>query len=75
MQPALLEAALKLPDDERRELAERLIESLPLGDDDFALSPEQEAELERRERLLEEHGPRGRPWREVMADIREKLDL
>ena len=70
MQAALLEAALKLPPEDRRELRDQL--SASLGDDDFTLSPEQEAELERRERLLEEHGPRGRPWREVMAEIREK---
>ena len=73
MQAALLEAALSLPPDERRELIDRLSESL--GEDEFALSPEQEAELERRERLLEEQGPQGRPWRDVMAEIRKKHDL
>ena len=44
----ILEEALKLPIAERRKLADDLYESIESSSEAFRLTPEQEAELERR---------------------------
>lgn len=72
MDAALLEAAIKLPPQDRRELIERLYDSLEPDADESGLSPQQEAELAQCVAELDAHGPRGRPWREVMSEIRAK---
>ena len=70
MDAILLDAALNLPPEDRRELMERLSDSLEA--DGFELSPEQEAELDRREAAIEAGHSKARPWREVMAEIRAR---
>ncbi len=59
-----------LSPEERIELAEELWESL--AEEDIVLTPEQLEELERRRARLERDGPRGRPWREVLGEIKKR---
>jgi putative addiction module component (TIGR02574 family) len=59
-----------LSPEERIELAEELWESL--AEEDIVLTPEQLDELERRRARLERDGPRGRPWREVLGEIKKR---
>lgn len=69
MAPSLLEAALKLSTAERILLAERLWDSVAEEDVPLALTEAQQIELERRLRQLDERGPRGRDWSEVLARV------
>lgn len=55
---------------ERIELAEELWDSL--AEEDIELTPEQAAELERRRERLERDGPRGRPWRDVLGESKQR---
>lgn len=55
---------------EKLELVERLWDSLT--PDDVPVSPEQAAELDRREALLRADPQRGRPWREVLDEIERR---
>lgn len=64
----LFEEALKLPEAERRQFADDLYESLDATQDEFYLSPEQEAELERRIENHRLHPEAGIPWEKVMAE-------
>jgi len=64
---------MRLSPDERRELIDEIWDTLPLEADDFELTEEQKAELDRR---LEEHerDPSSAiPWEEVIASLRSKL--
>lgn len=68
---ALLAEILRLPDDERRALLEAAWESL---DGDFPpLTPEQEAEIDRRLAEHEKDPGRAVPWEEVLADLRSRF--
>jgi putative addiction module component (TIGR02574 family) len=69
----LLVEIMRLSPDERRELIDEIWDTLPLEADDFELTEEQKAELDRR---LEEHerDPSSAiPWEEVIASLRSKL--
>ncbi len=59
-----------LSPEERIELAEELWESL--AEEDIVLTPQQLEELERRRARLERDGPRGRPWREALGEIKKR---
>lgn len=69
----LLAAALKLPPDEREELAGRLWDSLdPPGSDIDRLTDEEfEAELHRRAEELRRDPSSGIPWEEVRRHMLE----
>jgi putative addiction module component (TIGR02574 family) len=69
----LLKAARKLSVDERLELIDRLLESVH-ADSDFALSPKQDAELERRHRAALANPDDGETWEVVRERIQRKLD-
>jgi putative addiction module component (TIGR02574 family) len=65
---AIFEAAAKLPERDRLQLAERLLETLPaelseMRDDEF------EAELERRNAEYEKDPSLGVPWAEVKRQL------
>ena len=63
----LLDQALKLPIAERRRLADDIYDSLDDSPDGFYLTPEQEAELERRLENHRLHPEDGIPWEQVKA--------
>ena len=73
----LLAEILRLPEDERRELVDEIRESLPPhaddDDDEFSLTPEQEAEIDRRIEEHEKDPSRAIPWEEVLADLRSRV--
>jgi putative addiction module component (TIGR02574 family) len=62
---SLLAEILRLPEEERAELVDEIIESLPAAADDFVLTEEQKAELDRRIAEHERDPSRARPWEEV----------
>jgi putative addiction module component (TIGR02574 family) len=62
--------AMALSPSERANLAHDLILSL---DDDLELSPEQEAEIQRRIKAVKEGTATGRPAEDIIADIRVSL--
>ncbi len=60
----------------RQRLAHELIDSLAVDitdEDDFELSDEWKAELERRIKSANEHPELGKSWEEVKAEVLEKL--
>ena len=61
----LLEQALKLPEAERRKLADDLYDSIESSREAFRLTPEQEAELTRRIEDYEKNPGGGRTWEEI----------
>jgi putative addiction module component (TIGR02574 family) len=61
----LLEQALKLPVDERRQLADDIYESIETSADAVSLTPEQMAELERRIEDSRLHPDDFYTWEEV----------
>ena len=65
----LLEQALKLPVAERRKLADDLYESIDADEQEFILTPEHEAELQRRVEYSKLHPEEFSTWEEV----RERL--
>ncbi|HZL89457.1 MAG TPA: addiction module protein [Pirellulaceae bacterium] len=68
----LLEAALRLPENERAELAAHLLESFaPVPDDEE--SAQMAAELARRIAELENGSVQPIPWEEVRSRLREGL--
>jgi len=69
---ALLDRALKLPPDERAQLATELWDSLE-AEDDSELSPQWAAEIDRRLERLASGKAKGRPADEVLAEIRREL--
>jgi putative addiction module component (TIGR02574 family) len=64
----LFEAAMKLPEAERAELAERLLESLPESESEYDRMTEEEFLLEMRRRAdeLKADPSKGIPWKRVM---------
>jgi len=66
----LLQAALALPDDERDELATRLLETLGAPPGLSAAAPDFEAELNRRADALEGGRDPGVDWNDVRARMR-----
>ena len=72
---ALLDQALKLPDEERGELASRLLRSLPPVDSDVASPPEWEAlwsaELDHRVREVRDGSVELVDGDEVLAELRD----
>ena len=68
----LLEEALKLPVDERRKLAKDIFESIDEEREDFSLTAEQEAELNRRIEYHRLHPEDVVPWEEVRERLRSR---
>ena len=64
----ILEEALKLPISERRKLADDLYESIESSPDGFRMTPEQEAELERRIEDYEQNPGGNFSWEEIEAE-------
>ena len=63
----ILEQIEKLPLDERRQVAEKVLEKYGHLDDE--LTPELIAELERRAAAARAHPERGIPWETVRAEM------
>lgn len=63
----------KLPLDERIRLVEDLWDSIASDQNALPLTPEQQAELDRRLDAYEADGHSGRPVEDVIADIRKRL--
>ncbi len=63
----------KLPLDERIRLVEDLWDSIASDQDALPLTPEQQAELDRRLDAYEADGDPGRPVMDVIAEIRKRL--
>ena len=63
----------KLPLDERIRLVEDLWDSIAANQHALPLTPEQQAELDRRLDAYESDGDLGRPAKEAIADIRKML--
>ena len=68
----ILEEALKLPVAERRRLADDLYESIESSPEAFRLTPEQEAELDRRIEYSRLHPDDAVPWEEVREKLRQR---
>jgi len=67
----ILEALRKMPEAERRELVENI--EIEFGDFDDTLTPEQIAELDRRAEDALKNPGRGKPAKQVFAEIKERL--
>jgi putative addiction module component (TIGR02574 family) len=67
----ILELAVALPREERAELAEQLLDGLSAEGDDRALEIPDSHRQELERRLALDDGP-GRPWREVMDELRAR---
>jgi len=68
----IIEEALSLPRESRALLAEKLLESLDIGED-FELSPAWREEIQRRCRELDSGEVKPVPAEEVFKKVREKL--
>ena len=68
----LFEQALKLPIAERRKLADDLYESIESSPEAFRLTPEQEAELDRRIEYNRLNPDDVVPWEEVWERLRQR---
>ena len=75
----LLTEIMRLPQEEQWEIFGELLENLPhdlhaaSDDEDFVLTAEQEAEIDRRVAEHEKDPSRARPWEEVLADLRSRF--
>lgn len=69
---ALLEAAKKLAPAERIRLVEQVWDSVAEEEPPIALSPEQQAELDRRLDRLEREGPSGVAWETLKQELRAR---
>ena len=67
----ILDQALALPEEDRRRIGERLLDSVP-GDDAEEIARAWDAELMRRIQAAERGETKARPWSEVAAEIRAK---
>jgi len=72
MNKVLRDQVLQLPPEERLELAYDLLESLPDADDDFELTDEQKAEIDRRIAEHERDPGSAIPWEVVRERLRAK---
>ncbi len=70
---ATLKEILALPEEDRRWLAEEIAASLPEQDEDFELTPEFKAELNRRLSEHEANPNSGIPWNEAKARVLARL--
>lgn len=73
MNKALRDQAMELPPEERLKLGYDLIESVPGADDDFELTDEQKAEIERRMAEHERDPSSAIPLEEFMARLRSRF--
>ena len=67
----ILDEIRKLAPEERAQLMEELWDSVE--EDDFFLTDEQAAEIERRAAELEADPSIGIPWEEIRADLRKRF--
>jgi putative addiction module component (TIGR02574 family) len=67
----ILECIRNLPESERRELVQQILDEFTEYDDE--LTPEQIAELDRRAEELRQHPERGIPAEQVFAELEERL--
>ncbi len=72
MNKALRDQVMQLPPEERLELAHDLLESVPDADDDFELTDEQKAEIDRRIAEHERDPGSAIPWEVVRERLRAK---
>ena len=63
----------ELPIDERIRLVEDLWDSIASDQNALPLTPAQKAELDKRLDAYEASKDAGRPWEEVISEIRDKL--
>jgi putative addiction module component (TIGR02574 family) len=73
MNKVLRDQAMQLPPEERLKLAYDLLESVPEADDDFELTDEQKAEIERRMAEHERDPSSAIPLEEFMARLRSRF--
>lgn len=67
----ILEEMRRMPETERRELAEKILEEF--GDFEDGPTPEQLAEFERRAEELRRNPQNGIPWEQVRAELKERI--
>ena len=67
----ILEELRRMPENERREIVQQILDELTESDDE--LTPEQIAELERHAEDARNNPRRGIPAEQVFADIEERL--
>lgn len=72
MNKALRDQVMQLPAEERLELAHELLDSVPDADDDFELTDEQKAEIDRRIAEHERDPGSAIPWEVVRERLRAK---
>ncbi|MEJ0077853.1 MAG: addiction module protein [Alphaproteobacteria bacterium] len=72
MNKTLRDQAMELTPEERLELGYDLIESVPEADDEFELTDEQKAEIERRMAEHERDPGSAIPWEIVREELRAK---
>jgi len=70
---ATLKEILTLPEEDRRWLVEEIAASLPHQEEDFELTPEFKAELNRRLSEHEANPESGIPWQEAKARVLGRL--
>jgi putative addiction module component (TIGR02574 family) len=73
MNKALRDQVMQLPPEERLELAYDLMESVPEADNEFELTDEQKAEIDRRMAEHERDPSTAVPWEEVRARLWSRL--
>jgi len=73
MNKALRDQVMQLPAEERLELGYDLLESVPDAGDDFELTDEQKAEIERRMAEHERDPSSAIPLEEFMARLRSRF--
>jgi hypothetical protein len=67
----ILEQIRRLPENERREVADKVLEEF--GDFEDGLSAEQIEEAERRAEKLARNPKSGIPWEQICAELPERL--
>lgn len=67
----ILERIRNMPENERRELVQQILDEFTEYDDE--LTPEQTAELDRRAEEFSRNPQSGIPWEQVQAEMHERL--